>query len=352
MAVYIKGMSNISPQKTCDGTPLLSQPLTYATNRLTCVEPDYAAYIDAKQIRRMSRIIKMGIASATIALRAAGVQMPDAIITGTGYGCLEDTGIFLSKMIANNEDALNPTPFIQSTHNTIGSQIALLLQCQRYNQTYTQSALSFESALIDALLQLSEDGNRDILVGGIDETTDVSHGILERFGVFRKEVSNTLQLFEGTQSGTINGEGSAFFVLSGVKQPDSDVAIEAVRTFYKPDSQTLRSAMDDMISQASLSNKDIDLVLCGKSGNQKDDTVVYKLLRDALPFSENGVFKHLCGEYPVASAFACWLAAMILKNKQVPKIVTGKPSDRAIRNVLVFNQYFGIHYSLILLRAC
>lgn len=352
MAVYIKGMGNISPQKTCDGTPLLHDPLSFATNRLSCVEPDYTAYIDARQIRRMSRIIKMGIASATMALREAGVEMPEGIITGTGYGCLEDTGIFLNKMIANNEEALNPTPFIQSTHNTIGSQIALLLQCQAYNQTYTQGAFSFESALIDAFLQLSEEGNRNILVGGVDETTDVSHRILERFGVFRKEVSNTLQLFDGKQMGTINGEGSAFFVLSGVKQPGSDVAIESVNTFYKPDSQTLQRAIEEMISRASLSNKDIDLVLCGKRGNQKDDAVIDKLVRDTFSSSETGVFKHLCGEYPVASAFACWLAAMIVKNKRVPQIITGKSSDREIRNVLIFNQYFGTHYSLILLRAC
>ena len=61
-----------------------------------------------------------------------------------------------AKMVDSNESALNPTPFIQSTHNTIGSQIALLLQCQGYNQTYTQRAFSFENVLLDAILELKE----------------------------------------------------------------------------------------------------------------------------------------------------------------------------------------------------
>jgi 3-oxoacyl-(acyl-carrier-protein) synthase len=96
----------------------------------------------------MSKILKMGVASGTLALREAGITAPDGIITGTGYGCLEDTGTFLTKMIEGRETALNPTPFIQSTHNTIGSQIALLLQCQGYNQTYTQRAFSFENVCL------------------------------------------------------------------------------------------------------------------------------------------------------------------------------------------------------------
>ena len=53
--------------------------------------------------------------------------MPDAIITGTGLGCLEDTEKFLTAMVTNKEEFLTPTSFIQSTHNTVSAQIALLL---------------------------------------------------------------------------------------------------------------------------------------------------------------------------------------------------------------------------------
>lgn len=129
MALYISGSGNISPKLTADSDFIQSG------------EPDYGEWIDVRQLRRMSRIIKMGVTAAQIALKEAGIERPDGVITGTGYGCLEDTGLFLNKMIINKEEALNPTPFMQSTHNTIGSQIALLLQCQGYNQTFTHLSL-------------------------------------------------------------------------------------------------------------------------------------------------------------------------------------------------------------------
>ena len=42
---------------------------------------------------------------------------------------------------------------MQSTHNTISSQIALHLKCNKYNSTYTQQGISFESGLFDTYLQ-------------------------------------------------------------------------------------------------------------------------------------------------------------------------------------------------------
>lgn len=352
MMVYINGMGNISPQKTWGENTLLSRPLAYAENKLTCVEPDYSAFIDARQIRRMSRIIKMGVAAAAMALKEADISMPDGIITATGYGCLDDTGAFLSKMIENREEALNPTPFIQSTHNTIGSQVALLLQCQAYNQTYTHGSFSFESALLDSMLQLSETKNKNLLVGGIDEITTLSHGIQGRFGIFRKQVKNSLDLFREKKSGTLNGEGAAFFVLSGDRQGNSIASINGVATFYKPDLNRLMDQVKDFMSRASLVSNDIDLVLCGKTGNPKTDTVLDNLVKKLFPSSSEGVFKHLCGEYPVASAFACWLAAEILRAQYIPPVIIEKDLSRPLKHILVFNQYFNSHYSLILLKAC
>ncbi len=99
----------------------------YKGNRLNAIEPDYSEYIDHKSIRRMSRVIRMSVASALQCLSKAKIINPDAIITGTAYGCLEDTGSFLTNMVIMDEDPLSPISFVQSTHNTIGAQIAFLL---------------------------------------------------------------------------------------------------------------------------------------------------------------------------------------------------------------------------------
>lgn len=321
MALFIKGIGNISPQKTWDVGSLPDEIVKPVSDRFAAIEPDYSQFIDAKNIRRMSRIIKLGMGAATIALRQAGINVPDAIITGTGYGCLEDTGTFLAKMIENNEVALNPTPFIQSTHNTIGSQIALLLQCQGYNQTYAHGAFSFESALLDALIQSEEDPHKNILIGGIDEITNVSHTIQKRFGIF-KDVSN--------------GEGSAFMVVNG--EPENSVAsIISVATFYKP-------AKKEIATHIQSIEKKIDLVLLG--GDHEET------LMSHFKSSSVGYFKHLCGEYPVASAFAVSVAAGILKTQRIPHSISSTSQKKEIKNILILNQYFGTHYSAILLSAC
>jgi 3-oxoacyl-[acyl-carrier-protein] synthase II len=351
MSAYIQGMGNISPQKTWDESGLLNQPLVYAGDKLSCHEPDYSKYIDVKQLRRMSRIIKMGVAAGSMALKQAGVSVPNGIITGTAYGCLEDTGIFLNKMIDNKEYALNPTPFIQSTHNTIGSQIALLLQCQGYNQTYTQGAFSFESALLDAILELTDSPAQSLLVGGVDEITTTSHTLQQRFGVFRN-TKNNLALFQPGLDGTVNGEGAAYFVLSGEKGPNERVSIDAVKMLYKPHDTVVKKEIQSFLESAGIKNSDIDFVLLGKSGDRKLDAKADEIADMYFGSSAIGLFKHLSGEYPTASGFALWLAAKIIHENHIPDAVVVRKTNRPLKKVLIYNPYFGTHHSLILLSAC
>ena len=349
MPVYIKGMGNISPQKTWGNDPLLANPSDYSGDRLTCIEPDYGQFVDVRQLRRMSRIIKMGMAAGTLALREAGIAVPDAIITGTSFGCLEDTGIFLSKMIENKENALNPTPFIQSTHNTIGSQIALLLQCQGYNQTYTQRGFSFEHSLIDAILELKDNPNQHILAGGVDEITSHSHSLQKRFGIFRSS-SSSLSLLRHLGDGTVNGEGAVYLALSGEKNDSSNICVDAVSTFYN--SRNVIADAKGFMERTTVGYADVDLVLMGKSGIQKWDKDLEVISWALFPKASLGVFKHLCGEYPTASAFATWLGARLLREEHIPEVVVEKNVGRPLKNILIFNKYFEKYYSLILLRSC
>jgi 3-oxoacyl-[acyl-carrier-protein] synthase II len=351
MAVYIKGMGNISPQKTWGDEELLANPSDYSGSKLSAIEPDYAQFVDVKQLRRMSRVIKMGVAAGTMALRQAGISTPEGIITGTSFGCLEDTGVFLTKLVENNESALTPTPFIQSTHNTIGSQIALLLQCQGYNQTYTQRAFSFEHALIDAILELKENASQSFLVGGVDEITSYSHTLQKRFGIFR-DGSSSLNLFREGSEGTVNGEGAVYLTLSGEKGEGDTVSLESVLTIYNLYGNELNQKVRGFVEEASMTTNEIDLVLLGKSGVKETDADLEKLTAGLFPTASLGAFKHLCGEYPTSSAFALWLAARIMQEGKAPAIVLDKESGRPLKNVLIINSYFEKYHSLILLRAC
>ena len=49
-------------------------------------------------------------------------------------------------MATFGENCLKPSLFMQSTHNTIGSLIGIVLKCHGYNNTYSHEGISFESA--------------------------------------------------------------------------------------------------------------------------------------------------------------------------------------------------------------
>lgn len=78
-------------------------------------------------------------------------------------------------MCKDGEEMLPPTQFMQSTHNTIGSLVAINIHCTGYNCTYSQDGISFESALLDAFLQLQSGEIDTALVGSHDEITDVAY---------------------------------------------------------------------------------------------------------------------------------------------------------------------------------
>jgi hypothetical protein len=326
--MYIRATGIVSPQGAFG-----EAPVAHAGNRLHCVEPDYATLIEPKLIRRMSRIIRMGVAAGVQCLRQAGIS-PDAIITGTAYGCLEDTTVFLQRMVDNKEEMLTPTAFIQSTHNTVGAQIALMLQCHGYNNTFVHRGFSFESALLDAQMLL-EDGEADtVLVGGVDEITDTSHSILSRFGLYKQAISSNLELFNAPGKGTINGEGAAFFLLS--RTPGPGVKLSGPDNLYKPSGTAeILSFIGSFLDRQGLQSADLDLVLTGRNGNLAEERGYDAIETAAFPGTPIEPFKQLCGEYPTASAFGLWLASAIAGAGQA-------------RRILLYNHYQNIHHALYL----
>ena len=60
---------------------------------------------------------------------------------------------------------------MQSTHNTIGSNIAIKTHCNGYNVTYTQESHSLDWAIRDAEMLLRSGKVKNVLVGCHDEST-------------------------------------------------------------------------------------------------------------------------------------------------------------------------------------
>jgi 3-oxoacyl-(acyl-carrier-protein) synthase len=347
--IYINGIGSVTPQGLAKRGVLLPEIFEYEERFLQVQKPNYKEYMDAKSLRRMSKIVRMGVYAAFDAMKDAGVEQPDAILTGTGMGCQKDTEKFLNGMIENDETFGNPTAFMQSTHNTVGARIALMLGNQNENFTYVHRTFSFETALIDSILMLAED-KKNILLGGIDEITEESWLIKTHINHYKKEIVNNLQLLGDKQAGALSGEGAMFFMLSAEKEEKSYAAVQDVKNFFRPEGVAeVNEQLDLFLKKNNLTVSDIDLVLMGYNGDPEFDSIYQSVEETMFQNQPVAWFKHLTGEYDTASAFALMLAAKIISGEQVPEIIMKKGSAGKPENILIYNQFRNINHTFLLL---
>ncbi|NOQ28073.1 MAG: 3-oxoacyl-ACP synthase [Bacteroidales bacterium] len=351
MDVYIKGIGNISPQNTIDSNIFLDDIVNHDAGFLTSIAPIYKEFINPIKLRRMSKLIKMGICASKLCLKDAGIENPGAIITGTGLGLVGDTEKFLNQVLDYNEEFLAPTAFIQSTHNTISGQVAIALQCFNYNNTYSHRGFSFESALLDGMLLIKDKDAENVLVGGFDEITPEHHSIVKKTRWVKNETIKSLELLDHKTKGTIVGEGVGFFSLTGEKE-NTYAKIKDIKTIYKPENkEEIEAKISQFLNENDLTKDDIDLVVLGINGNVDTDDIYYHLADNY--FNTNyAYFKHLSGDYHTVGAFALWFAANTIKHQRVPEVARFRKenfTEKPIKNVLVYNHFREVDHSLFLL---
>ncbi|MBK7763742.1 MAG: beta-ketoacyl synthase chain length factor [Bacteroidetes bacterium] len=343
MGVYIQGIGNISAQ-IFDPR---SQDFTLHAghgNRLICIEPDYKDMIPPMQLRRMSKIVRMGIACAKAAMQDAGIVKPDTISLGTAYGCLADTEFFLQKLITQDESMLTPTAFIQSTHNTVSGQIALLLNCTGHNFTYVHRGHSFETTLQEAFMLTQENVNCNALIGGIDELTNNAFNIISRFGTYKKEDEH----FNNEGKGCIAGEGANLFV---VNAKDTKSSYAYCSDIHVCSTENIAEELDGFLHVNQLQASDIDTCLLGLNGDERYDTIIANNIRN-VKNARTISFKKYCGEYPSSGAFAMALACKLLQSNTTPmnlQDLNAPLNDEPAQRVLIYNHYKNQYHSFILL---
>ena len=244
---------------------------------------------DAGLRRRMSRVIKSAVSTAIETLGGVeGIKSLDGIITATGWGCLADSERFLRNVIVDKEQLLNPTPFIQSTFNTVGGQIALLGHNHCYNVTYVNRSHSFEDALLDAMMRAEDGEGEHMLIGAFDEETPSQHRIMERMGAFRDVAC---------------GEG-ALFAIVGAERNERSIA-EVAQLAFPGESLT-----QERVAEEYATTERTHIIYNG--------------------FAEHGLF-------PTASAL-CFADAVRLIEEGVPEVV-------------IYNEYLGATPTIIVVRC-
>ncbi len=292
--IYINAAQQVSIQRPLSDS-WLDSPVDYPHDGgcQAAIDPDFKAFIAPMEARRMGRLLKRA----------------------TGLGCVENTEAFLNALCEEGEDVMMPTAFMQSTHNTIGSLLAIRRKCHGYNSTYAHKGVSFESALLDAVVQLRLGAVSNALVGAFDEMTPTYFGFLAKTG------------FVG-QPGMVRASDSAVaMVLSAVPAEKVLCELMDVRLMYRPAAGKVASYI--------MGQEGVDAIVAGINGSEKNDKI-YEEIASATCLPVMG-YKHLFGENYGASAAGVYAAVRCLHSGRFASLHAGEMALPEIRSVAVVN---------------
>ncbi|MDR2389649.1 MAG: beta-ketoacyl synthase chain length factor [Tannerellaceae bacterium] len=338
--VYILAAQHISSQ-----TPLcedwMDAPRLYDDAYVRAIDPDYKRYFAPNTARRLGRILKRALLTSQQVMQTSAVNLPDAVITATGGGCMENTEVFLNALTPEQGELLSPTCFMQSTHNTIGSLIAIETQCKGYNSTYSHKGISFECALLDAFLQL-ENGEADtVLLGAHDELTSNYFRLLCRTG------------YLGLSPGSFGGETALALMLSGTPCPQALCRVRGVEICFGMDPQAIRRTLEDFLQRIPCDSGEIDAVMLGVNNREANDRVYADWCPVLFPGQRFLRYKHLFGESYTAPALGCYAAAVCLHRQRIPAhLCSGDAPMGEPRHILLYNCFEHKNHSFILLSSC
>ncbi len=338
--MYIHQYSSISPQDSFEQVDLETL-YESIDNKLKAREPVYDG-IPPGILRRMGKAVRIGIGTALPILK--NQPAINGIIVGTGKGGMEDCILFLNQIIHYEEGMLTPGNFVQSTSNAIAAQLGLIHKNKSYNITHVHRGLAFENALIDAMMMLRENPGSHLLVGGVDEISGYNYNIELLAGSYKSETVSNTALYASLSAGALAGEGAAMFLVSD--RPENAVGkINAIQTLHTTDQSAVKTALQQFINENVPKGGHTDMFMSGENGDGR--LLKYYDAAESLFHEQTTVarFKHMCGEYPTASAFALWLAC---GKQPLPRhIFKRRINDSGIRNIIIYNTYKGLQHGFV-----
>jgi 3-oxoacyl-(acyl-carrier-protein) synthase len=347
MSVYIQSANQISVQKPLSDE-WFTAPIWYNEKRVSTKEPDYKLFFSPLIARRRCNLLKRAAVLSRLTLKEAQIEIPDAIISGTGLGCIENTEKFLLSISENDEKFLQPTFFMQSTHNILSSTIAIELKCHGYNNTFVHRALSFENALLDAMMQFESGKVNNLLLGGYDELTDDYYIFFNRLGIWDFNLGGTCK------KNCFASEAAVSMMLTNKKNENTLCEINSAALIYRPTCEQILKSIETILEKASCKLEDIHVLVTGINTIPANDAVYNAVIHNIFKTVPVMQYKHLFGESWSASALGIYAAAKCLKKNRIPNFMLADMDNdlKGVKQMLFYNHYKNKSHSLILLSSC
>jgi 3-oxoacyl-(acyl-carrier-protein) synthase len=149
-------------------------------------EPATPAGIDARAVRRSTRLGRIALGVAHEALVRAGLASPPedtGLVVGTALADLDETAGFLGGIHSRGARFASPQFFQRSVHGAVAGELAILFGLRGYNLTVSEGMGSGEAALSAGLLALWAGRAPRCLVVAIDGRSEALSAALEALGL-------------------------------------------------------------------------------------------------------------------------------------------------------------------------
>ncbi len=253
------------------------------------------AFIDQKDLRRMSRFVQFALSVGGQALESAGLDLDRedrsevGVILGTGIGSLTTTERECAVMFERGGMRVNPFFLPMMLPNMAAAQVTRIFGITGYSSTVVTACSSGAQAVGDAVEVIRRGAAQAMLAGGSEASICAmamsSFCVLRALSQRNDEPTRASRPFDRERDGMVPAEGSAILVLeslSHAKRRNAPILAEIVGygassdahhvVAPHPEGAGAAKAMRLALRDAGLSTDDIDYINAHGTSTPLGDT--------------------------------------------------------------------------------
>ena len=309
---------------------------------------DPIVYLGKKGLRNLDRSTKLLVSTGKLAIEDSGFVITDdntddvAVITGTTLGSLKSISDFDEITLKEGPRYVNPAHFPNTVINSPSSQVSIWHNIQGFNSTISTGFVASMDAIQCAFDYLDWERAKVIYAGGVEEmciqTFFGFHAVKYLSGT-RKGEDFINCPFDKRRNGATLGEGACLMSLESYDhavERKANILAEIVSFGYyfdpfridkcRPSGIGLRKAMEEALSEADMSPKDIDYICANANSTERQDKIEAKVINEVFGKYASKVpvssVKSMIGEcYSVSGAFSVAAALGAFNEGFIPPTV-------------------------------
>lgn len=358
--IFITGMSMLTSRGNSqnDFWRSLNNPSSHDMDGVK-IPLDIPQVISNNVARRMDRFAKLTLTSAVLAIEDSSFYGQEydpyriGTVFNTGYGPINSSISFSSKLLAEGVDMVSPTVFAGTVTNSGIGHTCINLKIKG------ASTMLGGSNSIGCACDLLDAGKADALfVGGIDEYSSELYDCFKQKDYVVKDNDFICRPMDMNRSGIRISEGAAVMVFEREDAPffnyekavcevlgyGTAISYSKVGTATEPiENDAFINAMKSALDDAHISNSQIDGIFMaangGKFAEQAEATAIHNVFGERAAQIPVTAIKGAVGETMGASFCLNTIAAAIgVKNGMMPPTIGCIEPDRELGLNIIFKE--------------